>query len=159
MEFHDYISPYFYFEDCKDEELTITSCSASTEIVGKYGCDKAFDGVEEDGWATTRQGAGAWIKINLDGFHRLTKMMVLQRRGTKEKFKDISLELSINTVLNSTLRNEMVWETIAFEDVNTVTNYVNISALSVYNQFNNGFAELKVFGCASGTIMYFTCRK
>ena len=46
------------------DEVKLSSCSASTEHSSGHACEKAFDGVLNDGWATSGEGAGAWIKIN-----------------------------------------------------------------------------------------------
>ena len=79
--------------------------------------------------------------------------MLLQRPGN-ERFKDISLEFSNTTSVDFTLSDGQVWEEIRLDDANVETNYVNISAINVYNKINNGFSELKVFGgktiCSSG---------
>ena len=136
------------FKGCHNGELTIMSCSTSSEYSASYTCDKAFDGNEGDGWATSGEGDGAWIKVNLDSLHHLTKVMVMQRSG--EYFKDISLDFLDGGSKDFTLSNSKVWEEIELADNNITTNYVKISAINVHNKVNNGFAELKVFGCAAG---------
>ena len=79
--------------------------------------------------------------------------MFLQRGGN-ERFKDISIEFSNDNSVDFSLSNRKVWEEIGLEEVNTATNFVKISAINVHNKINNGFAELKVFGCASGMTTY-----
>ena len=138
-----------YFKDCKDE-LAITSCRASTEFSKSYDCEKAFDGNEYDGWATLNEGDGAWIQLFLDVPHRLTKIMILQRQN--EYFKDVSLEFFVGAPVSFTLSNDKVWETIELDDDSIFTFYVKITGINVYNKINNGFAELKVFGCVSDTL-------
>ena len=135
--------PYFYLKGC-GTKLTISSCLASTEYnTGGHACEAAFDGNEGDGWATRNEGAGAWIRINFDGFYRLTKIMIMQRAGN-ERFKDISLDFFVGTSVQYTLQDSKVWEEIVLSDDNMTTNYVEISAINVHNKINNGFAELKV---------------
>ena len=146
--------PYFYLKGC-GTKLTISSCLASTEYnTGGHACEAAFDGNEGDGWATRNEGAGAWIRINFDGFYRLTKIMIMQRAGN-ERFKDISLDFFVGTSVQYTLQDSKVWEEIVLSDDNMTTNYVEISAINVHNKINNGFAELKVFGCTSGMVTHF----
>ena len=139
--------PNLYFEDCNDE-LAITSCTASTEFSKSYACQKAFDGNEYDGWATSYEGDGAWIKLNLDIPYRLTKIMILQRLN--EHFKDVSLEFFVGAAVTFTLNNVKAWETIELSENSIFTDFVKITAINVHNKMHNGFAELKVYGCASG---------
>ena len=82
--------------------------------------------------------------------------MFLQRGGN-ERFKDISLEFSNDKSVHFTLSNRKVWEEIGLAEVNTATNFVKISATNVHNKINNGFAELKVFGCAAGMTTHCQC--
>ena len=151
MKFGHNIISNVYFKGCNTEQLTIISCSASSEYSASYTCDKTFDENEGDGWATSGEGDGAWIKINLDSLYHLTKVMIMQRSG--EYFKDISLEFLDGNPADFSLSNGKVWEEIELDNNNITTNYVKISAINVYNKVNNGFAELKVFGCASGIYM------
>ena len=149
MKFQNIKMSNLYFKDCKDE-LAITSCRASTEFSKSYDCNKAFDGNEYDGWATLNEGVGAWIQLNLDIPYRLTKIMILQRQN--EFFKDVLLEFSVGAPATFTLSNGYRWETIELDDNSIFTDYVKITGINVYNKVNNGFAELKVFGCASDTL-------
>ena len=152
MTFQGHTMPNLYFKDCK-YELAINSCRASTEFSNSYDCNKAFDGNEYDGWATLNEGDGAWIQLNLDIPYRLTKIMILQRLN--EFFKDVSIELSVGDPVNFTLGSVKVWETIELYDNSILTDYVKITGTNVYNKVNNGFAELKLFGCASGMVTHF----
>ena len=138
-----------YLKECKDE-LAITSCRASTEFNEDHDCKKAFDGNEYDGWATSNEGDGAWIQVFLYVPYRLTKIMILQRQN--EYFKDVSLEFSVGAPVSFTLSNHKVWETIELDDDSILTFYVKITAINVYNKINNGFAELKLFGCAPDSL-------
>ena len=151
MKFGQNIISNVYFKGCNTKQLTIISCYASSEYSANYTCDKAFDENEGDGWATRGEGDGAWIKINLDSLHHLTKVMIMQRSG--EYFKDISLEFLDGNPADFSLSNSTIWEEIELDNNNITTNYVNISAINVHNKVNNGFAEMKVFGCASGIYM------
>ena len=76
----------------------------------------------------------------------------MQRSG--EYFKDISLEFLDGSPAAFSLSNSKVWEEIELDNNNITTNYVKISAINVHNKVNNGFAELKVFGCTSGIYMF-----
>ena len=137
-------------------EVTLSNCSASTEQGAGQSCQKAFDGNTDDGWATAGEGVGAWIKIDFDQFYRLTKINVMQRPND-EYFKDISLEFSDGTFVDYTLNYtypSKEWAEIDLSSYGNLsnTNYVNISAHSVYTKLNNGFSEIKVFGCPIGKI-------
>ena len=139
----------FYSTVCNSEQLTISSCSASTVYSSSYPCDKAFNGNEGDAWATKNEGVGAWIKVNLDGLYQITKIMFRQR-NSREYFKDISLEFLESDPVDFTLSASTVWEDLELDESSNNTNYVKISAIDVHTGHNLGFAELKVFGCASG---------
>ena len=153
MKFQNYTILNPYSKDCKDE-LTITGCSASTEFSESYACKKAFDGIEDFGWASLREGDGAWIRINLGNLYRIRKVMIRQRGGN-ERFKDVLLEFSVGGPVNFTLSNRQVWETIELDGNNIFSDHIKITGINVYNKINNGFAELKVFGCASGMVVHF----
>ena len=149
------------FEGCKPSEISeikLSSCSASSEHNSNYLCEKAFDGNLGDGWATLNQGVGAWIMINFESLYRLTKISVKQR-PSDEYFKDISIDFKDGTPVDFTLPHTHPsndWEDIELTDHADIitTDYLNISANSVYRESNNGFSEVKVFGCAPGTIMH-----
>ena len=130
----------------------MTSCSASTEQDGNHVCEKAFDG-NLDNWATKGEGVGAWIKVNFDGSNRVTRVMVLPRErdaAADGMFKDIKLEFQDMSTAVFTLSNAYEWNEIKLTGSH-ISSYVKITATSVYSQINNGFAELQVFGCPSGT--------
>ena len=147
VQFKNYIKNNFFFKDC-EEELPIISCSESTKYSGSYDCNKAFNGNEDDGWASNNEGDGAWIQLNLDTFYRLSKVMILQRYS--ERFKDVTLEFSVGATVDFTLGNSKAWEQIELDDNNITTDYVKIIGTNVYIEGYPGFAELKIFGCASG---------
>ena len=79
--------------------------------------------------------------------------MILQRQN--EFFKDVLLEFSVGAPASFSLSNDYRWETIELDDNSIFTDYVKITAINVYNKVNNGFAELKLFGCASGMVTHF----
>jgi len=147
-EIQDNMISNFYYADCNIGQLTISSCSASTEYSSGYTCTNTFDGNEGREWATRSEGVGAWIKVNLNGLYQITKIMFLQRNG--EYFKDISLEFLESDPVDFTLSASTVWEDLELDERNINTNYVKISAINVHTGANFGFSELKVFGCAQG---------
>ena len=118
-----------------------------------HSCEKAFDGNEDTFWNTKDDvNVGSWIKLNLVGVYRLTKIMVMQRHdGSIYHPKDISLEFSSGEEVYFTLNNSMEYQTIELDGIGSeiITNYVNISVITSYTKEEIGFAELKVFGPAS----------
>ena len=144
-EIQDNMISNFYYADCNIGQLTISSCSASTEYSSGYTCTNTFDGNEGREWATRSEGVGAWIKVNLNGLYQITKIMFLQRNG--EYFKDISLEFSESDPVDYTLSASRSWEDL---ELDIITNYVKISVTNIHYGTNPGFGELKVFGCALG---------
>ena len=79
--------------------------------------------------------------------------MILQRLN--EFFKDVSLEFFVGAAVTFTLSNVKAWETIELAENSIFTDYVKITGINVHNKMHNGFAELKVFGCASGMVTHF----
>ena len=132
----------------------MSSCSASTEYDENHVCEKTFDGNSGSySWATKGEGAGAWIQVNFDGLSRITKVLVLPRGNPAADgmFKDITLEFQDLSIAEFTLSNAYEWNEIELSGSH-ISTYVNITATSVYSQINNGFSELKVFGCPAGTV-------
>ena len=80
---------------------------------------------------------------------------MIRQRGGNERFKDVLLEFSAGGPVNFTLSNRQVWETIELDGNNIFSDHIKITGINVYNKINNGFAELKVFGCASGMVVHF----
>ena len=133
----------------------ITSCSASSKYGEGFSCEKAFDGNKDTKWRTKGgDTVGAWIRINLVGEYRLTKMMVMGPQGMEHPAKDISLAFSNGVPVDFTLDDTKSWQTIDLVGIGNdiLTNYANISVISVYHQGDVRFSELKVFGYASGMI-------
>ena len=68
-----------------------------------------------------------------------------------DNFKDITLTFSDGNTKNKRITNteERVWDTIDLvSNGNVITSsYVKLTALTIYGNNDNSFAELKVFGC------------
>ena len=79
--------------------------------------------------------------------------MILQRQN--EFFKDVLLEFSVGAPAMFTLSNGYRWETIELAENSIFTDFVKITAINVHNKMHNGFAELKLYGCASGMVINF----
>ena len=79
-------------------------------------------------------------------------IVVVWRTQVGHHFKDISLEFLNGEPVDFTLDDTFEWQTINLEGMGNdiITNYVNISVVSVYQNFDDGFTELKIFGYASG---------
>ena len=156
-----YLTRQFHFKQLYKSTITeiwITSCSASSEFNEATSCEKAFDGKEvEEGWMTkNHESIGAWIKINLVGVYRLTKMMVMEFNDAYvAKAKDISLTFSNGEQVGFTLDDTNKWQTIDLEGIGNdiITNYVKITVNSLYPSAQYvAFSELKVFGYAPGML-------
>ena len=135
------------------------TCSASTEYSDAWSCKNAIDGKSDTDWATKGQGTGSWIQLNFGDFYKVETIKIKHRSTgsspTKEMFKDLSLEFSdglkVDYKLNSVPFNEggLVWNEIVFPN-NPISDYVKITAKSVYSAINNGFSDIRVYGCAEG---------
>ena len=80
------------------------------------------------------------------------KLMALGRGGF-ERFKDITLHFSDDSTKDFTLSEDQntVWNEIVLSHM-PISNYVKITANTVYGGSNIGFREVKIFGCFSGKI-------
>ena len=78
--------------------------------------------------------------------------MILSRVAYRTHFKDIKLAFLDGESVDFTLDDTSEWQTITLEGIGNeiITNYVNISVISVYQDSDDGFAELKLFGHATG---------
>ena len=148
----------FYFQVCGPDhtaEVRPRRCSASTEYSNAFRCEKAFDGVLTDGWASVNEVAGAWIQPNFDGLYSITKIAVMQRPQQNESIKDVSLEFSDGSLVNFILPDTPnQWIEIDLRTYGNVitSSYVNITVKSVYVGRYSGFTEIKIFGCVDGKI-------
>ena len=89
-------------------------------------------------WETRHdETIGAWIKINLVGVYRLTKMMVLVLHGPNHSPKDVSLAFSNGEQVDFTLDDKIDWQTIDLVGIGNdiITNYVKITVNSVYQNY------------------------
>ena len=79
------------------------------------------------------------------------------QRPSSELFKDILFEFSNGQTFEFTLNNipytdGLVWNDIVFpNDPNS--DFVQITATSVYGTINNGFSDIRVYGCRDGIII------
>ena len=134
-----------------NEEIKAVSCTASSSHSNGYLCNNAIDGNTDTQWATYNQGVGAWIKINFDKMHVVGKLKLKHRYDDKnEMFKAITLEFSSGTMINSILHMSIEWNEVILDDF-TNTDFIKITATSVYGTTNNGFSEIQVFKCPTGT--------
>ena len=104
-------------------------------------------------WAARGEQVGeSWIQINLDSVYTLMKLMA-RGRSSSERFKDITLHFSDDSTKDFTLSEDQdtVWNEIVLSHM-PISNYVKITANTVYGGSNIGFREVKIFGCFSGKI-------
>ena len=148
------------YSECNNEIRTMT-CSASTEYSSAFSCQKAIDGKVDTDWATAGKGTGSWIQLNFGEVYKIETIKIKHRSTgglpESEMFKDLSLEFSDGQKVDFTLNNVpftsgLVWNEIIFPN-NPVSDYVKITATSVYSTINNGFSDIRVYGCAEGNFL------
>ena len=146
--------------ECNNEIGTMT-CSASTEYSSAFSCQKAIDGKVDTDWATAGKGTGSWIQLNFGEVYKIETIKIKHRSTgglpESEMFKDLSLEFSDGQKVDFRLNNVpftsgLVWNEIIFPN-NPVSDYVKITATSVYSTINNGFSDIRVYGCAEGNFL------
>ena len=136
------------------------TCTASSEYNGDWSCDNAIDGNAGTDWATKGKGVGASIQLNLGSFYKVDTVKIKHRASGHspegEMFKDISLEFAdgqkVSYTLNSVpFTHGLVWNEVYLPSM-PISNYVKITATSVYGTINNGFSDIRVIGCPAGTV-------
>ena len=114
-----------------------------------------MDGNSDTSWATQNEGIGAWIKLDFGGLYQVENIKIKHRTNNvqAEMFKDISLEFSDGTIANYTLNNvHQDWNEVDLINSPAISDFVRITATSVYGAGNNGFSDVRVFGCLTGNI-------
>ena len=134
------------------------TCSASSKKRKNRRCQNAIDGNLSSDWATAGEGAGSWIQLNFERFYKI-KMIKIKHRATGSKpegelFKDVSFDFSDGQKIYATLNNitykiGLVWNEIVFPS-HPESDYIKITATSVYSTINNGFSDIRVYGCLDG---------
>ena len=137
------------------------TCSASSEYNDDWLCKNAIDGKSDTDWATRGKGTGSWIQLNLGAFYKVETIRIKHRSSggspLSEMFKGISLEFSDGKKVDFTLNNipftnGLVWNDIVFPQ-DPMSDYVKITATSVYGTINNGFSDIRVYGCREGNLI------
>ena len=123
------------------------SCAASSEFhQNNFACERAMDGNTNTDWATNWQGVGAWIRLDFKKFYKVTKIR-LRNRKSQDRFENITLSFSNGKFINHTMGNDVLWNDVKIPSDFTPSDYVKITATSVYKKGDNGFAEIRVSGC------------
>ena len=80
--------------------------------------------------------------------------LMARGRSSSERFKSITLEFLDDSTKDFTLSEDQntVWNEIVLSHM-PISNYVKITANTVYGGSNIGFREVKIFGCFSGKIV------
>ena len=129
------------------------TCSASSEYSGGYSCQKAIDGNSGTDWATRGQGAGAWIQLNFPGNYEVRKMSFTHRatgsNRAGELFKDLTVELSGGNTVGPFTLGQSAGGSYTFNFPEGLkSNYARVNINSHYTRINNGFSDIRVYGCS-----------
>ncbi|MGZ4956224.1 MAG: discoidin domain-containing protein, partial [Methylobacter sp.] len=133
---------------------SLASVTASSESIwNNQQAIKAIDGVAAGypadstrEWATTAQGAGAWIQLNWNAPRTVSKVVLFDRPNTNDQITSATLTFSNgSTVSVGALDNAGGAVTINFAPV--VTSNVKVTVTTVSGStVNVGLSELQVFG-------------
>lgn len=127
---------------------------ASSTFNSNTGCGEAIDGKFDHNsmWMTKNEGEDSWIKLKFSNFYLIKVARIMQHSSSHEQSKDILMTFSDGSQQTFTLteNNETswkkdlaIWDKFDLEPV--LTNTVNITVLSVYTAYNNGFRELEFY--------------
>ena len=146
-----YIQTFFLV--CADE-IEIQGCTSSTEYSADKSCAMVFDKniyADTTDWVTNNEGAGAWIQLDFKQFYEIESLEIRHRsQGTAMRFKEIILEFSNGKSQYHTLNDDpMISNKVVFLKL-IVSDFLRITATSTYGTFDNGYSDIKVFGCLIG---------
>ncbi|GAB1601953.1 hypothetical protein Ahia01_000473900 [Argonauta hians] len=127
---------------------------ASSIYSNTTNCVEAIDGKLDHNsmWMSKTEGVGSWIKLGFSTFYLIKRARIMQHSSIHEQTKDIMMTFSDGSNQTFTLseNNGTSWkdEVAIWDDFHlkpVLTNTVNISVLSVYSSYNNGFRELEFY--------------
>merc|ERR1712218_132848 len=134
------------------EAIRWMTCSASSEWSGAHVCKNALD-TSPNPWASLDWGGPleephAWIQLDFHGMYDVTSLEFTHRIGNQlQLFKDLTFEFSNGEIAGPFTLNEEAGGVNTFTLPNTIhASSVNITAISSYKRYHNGFANIKVFG-------------
>ena len=149
---------YILLSECSSAAPILLSaagftCTVSTQYSPSYSCKHMFDGDDATDWATRGQGVGAWLKVDFGGKAiEVSRIELRHRFGgqySRENFKDIQLQLSNGYEMTATLSDHADWNTAELLDGPHVASatWLKITATGVHGAANNGFSEMRIYGC------------
>ena len=102
-------------------------------------------------WVTNNEGVGAWIKLNFKQYYEIESLEIRHRsQGTAMRFKEIMIEFSNGESQYYTLNDDpLISNKVVFPKL-IVSDFLRITTLSAYGTFDNGYSDIKVFGCLIG---------
>ena len=94
---------------------------------------------------------GAWIEVKFDVFYTITKLRLRHRdagKSSNENFKHVELSFSDATNQVTLLKDGATpeWHTAQLNPA-VETKHVRLTGLTVYGTMNNGFSEIRFYGC------------
>ena len=159
------MNPYFLFIQmfiyhllvCPDV-IEIQGCTSSTQYSAMNSCEMAFDTdlyADSTDWATTDEGAGAWIQLNFQETYEIESLEIRHRSQVPAmRFKEIKLEFSNEQSYDYTLNDDpMISNKVVFVKL-VISEYLRITAISTYGVLDNGYSDIKVFGCIVGNLIF-----
>ena len=134
--------------------IEIQGCTSSSQQAPENSCEMAFDtdiNADSTEWATNNEGVGAWIQLNFKQGYEIVRLEIRHRSpGTAMRFKEILMEFSNGKSHYYTLNDDpMISNKVVFLKL-MVSDYLRITATSAYGTFDNGYSDIKVFGCLIG---------
>ena len=147
-----YIYTYLHLV-CADK-IEIQGCTSSSQQAPENSCEMAFDtdiNADSTEWATNNEGVGAWIQLNFKQGYEIERLEIRHRsQPTAMRFKDIILEFSNGESHEYTLNDDsMILNQVVFAKL-VVSEYLRITTTSTYGTHDNGYSDIKVFGCILG---------
>ena len=138
------------------------ACTSSSHYVSSndknYSCRSVFDSKKNTSWAAKSERVGAWINIDLKRYYELSKILIRRRFfGPNYNFhaevKSVTIQFSDGSRKGAKLaKREINGMNVNDFWRNNITESINITVKSVFNQFtlgedsNVGFSEIKICG-------------
>ena len=106
-------------------------------------------GKKKNTWASNGEGVGAWIEAKFDRKKSINQLKLLQRHFAGEANKKIEIQFGKNgpkQIATLPAKGDKHWNIIKLTN-GVVTDSIRVTIKEVYGKVNNGFKEIRIFGC------------
>ena len=134
--------------------IQIRGCTSSTQYSAMNSCEMAFDTdlyADSTDWATHNEGVGAWIQLDFQETYEIESLEIRHRSQVPAmRFEEIKLEFSNEQSYDYTLNDDpMISNKVVFLKL-MISAFLRITTTSTYGTLDNGYSDIKIWGCLVG---------